>query len=102
MELFHGCSLFVRVKFKINLQSIENQLNELLFMAGTESECWCDLCVQVGIWPTQLYPDIHLTSRPPDRAATRRPHWLEWFLVSISRQQKVFAISMKFKMAVFV
>ncbi|XP_059387415.1 paired box protein Pax-2b isoform X4 [Carassius carassius] len=34
----------------------------------------------VGTWPTQPYPDIPLTSHPPGRAATQRPHSLEWFL----------------------
>ncbi|XP_073671080.1 paired box protein Pax-2b isoform X7 [Paramisgurnus dabryanus] len=34
----------------------------------------------VGIWPTQLYLDIHLMSLPQDRAATQHPHWREWFL----------------------
>lgn len=66
-------ALYFCSEFKMHLQLIE---------------CCCVLCVQVGIWPTQPYLDIHLTSRPPGRAATQRPHWLEWFLVSITRLKK--------------
>lgn len=75
-----------RILFYISTASsklICNQFSVSLFMDGTSSECCCVLCVQVGIWPTQPYLDIHLTSHPPGRAATPRPHWLEWFLVSI-------------------